>query len=269
VTMKTFMKLLILLFFAGSITVLPAQKMSSVAIKASLSGVFKPRYKMALEWKPGYRSSLEFSVGYQRYNTLASDAFNGIQITEYALRRSFSTLHNQLLNDSGWDYFGDGRANENPQEAALVPLSTLRLTLGYRRFYQMRKRGMQIFVQPAVSAVMFDAYEIAPQKLTMVKKTEETWQISSESIEKQAVIQSQYFEQSQRMEQKRSWYGGPAALIGWGWQFPKGFLVEARCNVGINLGTTYKDDLKTVQELSPLYGQLEIMVGYRLGKRLL
>jgi hypothetical protein len=269
--MKTCIKLAILLFFAGSITVLPAQKMSSVAIKTSLSGAFKPNYKLALEWKPGYRSSIECSVGYQRYNTLASDAFNGIQITEYAKRRSFYTQHgdNQPLGDSGWDYFGDGRPNNNPEEAALVPLSTLRLNIGYRRFYQMRKKGMQIFVQPAFSAVMFDAYEISQEQVTMVKKTEETWLVSAQSIEKQTVIQTQYFEQSQRMERKRSWYGGPAALIGWGLQFPKGFLVEARCNVGINLGTTYKDDLKTIQELAPLYGQLEIMVGYRLGNAML
>ena len=243
-----------------------AQNRSSLTLKGGVAGALHSNYKMAIEWNHRGKYILELTGSQQRHNTLASDAFHGIVIQEYALRRTYQTQWGSSLpkNDSGWDYLGTGRPIPGSKSLVVTPLSTYRLTLGLRRYYSPPKRGFNGFIAPAMSAAMHQTYEVGKAQETVVKKSED-WRIGSESSDTRVYVETNYYTQTQHTENKQYWFFGPASQFGLSWHSKLGFMVETRLNVGLNFGGDRLLDSETVKELRFFYGQFDVMVGYRFG----
>ena len=265
--------MIIIICFAlawAPLNLLFAQKISFLTIKGGVISAFNQNYTIALEWKPRPNLCFELSSGFHHYNRIPEGAINGLYKHEYALRRMFSSEWGAVnpQNDTGWEYFGTGRPIPSTVQGGLTPLFTWRMSLGFRMDYPTRLKHVNFFFQPSISMALHRKLEATDPSPILKKETNDEWSII-EPEQTRVFIQTKYFFQQQKILIKNTWFPGPAAILGWSWHAPKGFVIEARGNIGVNFGKVAQAEKGYLTELAPLYGQIDLMVGYCFGGKTL
>ena len=245
--------------------VLQAQHQSQLALKVASSGAFHTKYKMGIEWRPAKNIIFELTGAYRRYNQLGKDVFSGKVVNEYAIEEAFRTTFSASFASINyvWQYKGDGRPMYYPKEISRTPLSTTRITLGFKKNYTLSKL-INCFAEPAISGALFQQYEVGALEKTVEKQTAQSWNTSPDP-DQQMVVKTTYYTDTQSSLVRKYYLAGPAVLLGFSVQAQKGFLLELRGSAGINLGKSLNGLPQNIGELRYGYAQFDVLIGYRFG----
>lgn len=262
--MKTICLYLVVICFAFASRA-GAQRIAPFNAKLDLSMALRHGFGGGLDWQYSPRAAVAIQGSWEEHNTAGDfGLFNGDLVANFAELKvdSLIGLSFNQLQGTQTVFVGEGRPL--PLMPEYIALSSLSLKLGHRFLFGKKRGKWQLSLQPAVSVVRHQYYEVK-QTFELTGNTRQVNIYGTYPSQWKEEKIYRVFHERQSMRLNTQWLPGIAYDIGISRRFSQRWTLEARVSGQYNLETAYQspappNPARSVQVRGHLF------LGYSIGK---